>query len=62
LGLKMNYLKRQGKAAMQLDWHNGKNGSLRWASAGRGDMMKKKNRIVAENLDQKSKGNIEKGL
>jgi hypothetical protein len=54
IGFKRNYLKRRGQGSSATGWHDGKNGSRRWAGVERGDEMKKKSRLAIENLDQKS--------
>jgi hypothetical protein len=38
---KRNYVKRQGQGSGVTGWHKEKNGWRRWASAERGDEMKK---------------------
>jgi hypothetical protein len=63
IGFKKNYLKRQGQDSGATERRGGKNGSRRWADVERGDVMKKrKGRLAAGDLDQKSSENIENGF
>jgi hypothetical protein len=55
IGFKMNYLKRRRQGSGATGWRDGKNGLRRWAGVERGgEMKKKKSRLPAGNLDQKS--------
>jgi hypothetical protein len=55
IGFKRNYLKIQGQGSGVTCWRDGKNGSQRWTDVERGDVMKKKkSRLAAGNLYQKS--------
>jgi hypothetical protein len=49
-------------AALRLVGAMEQNGSWRWADTRRENVMKKKSRLAAGNLDQKNKGDIEKGF